>query len=206
MTVLRRIAEGLAGLRRTSGTRPKPKARPRSEPGPVHEIDPTLPATAQVVAIQHPSATLPERPYDLVLLAAVLGLLGDRHDRDLLGDRRRRPDAVRQRGALPRAPDRVRRARRRSRCGSARAIDYRRLRAGRIRCCWSRSLLLGVTLAHAGAQRREAVDPARAADVPAGRDREARARHVPGVLARPQGGSGQDVHRRLRPAPRRVRR
>jgi cell division protein FtsW len=39
-------------------------------------LDPTLPATAQVVAVQHPSATLPERPYDLVLLAAVLGLLG----------------------------------------------------------------------------------------------------------------------------------
>ncbi|MDB4961522.1 MAG: cell division protein FtsW [Myxococcales bacterium] len=39
-------------------------------------IDPTLPATAQVVAIQHPSATLPERPYDLWLLTAVLGLLG----------------------------------------------------------------------------------------------------------------------------------
>lgn len=38
-------------------------------------VDPTLPATAQVVAIQHPSATLPERPYDLWLLVAVLGLL-----------------------------------------------------------------------------------------------------------------------------------
>jgi cell division protein FtsW len=39
-------------------------------------IDPRLPATAQLVSVQHPSATLPERPYDLVLLAAVLGLLG----------------------------------------------------------------------------------------------------------------------------------
>jgi cell division protein FtsW len=38
--------------------------------------DPVLPASAQLVAIQHPSATLPERSYDLVLLAAVLGLLG----------------------------------------------------------------------------------------------------------------------------------
>jgi cell division protein FtsW len=38
-------------------------------------IDPTLPATAQIVAVQHPSATLPERPYDLVLLFAVLALL-----------------------------------------------------------------------------------------------------------------------------------
>ncbi len=39
-------------------------------------IDPTLPATAQVVAVQHPSATVPERPYDLWLLVAALGLLG----------------------------------------------------------------------------------------------------------------------------------
>ncbi|HEX2689828.1 MAG TPA: putative lipid II flippase FtsW [Kofleriaceae bacterium] len=38
-------------------------------------IDPTLPATAQIVAVQHPNATLPERPYDLWLLIAVLGLL-----------------------------------------------------------------------------------------------------------------------------------
>jgi cell division protein FtsW len=35
-----------------------------------------LPAAAQLVAVQHPSATLPERSYDLLLLAAVLGLLG----------------------------------------------------------------------------------------------------------------------------------
>ncbi|HEY0482251.1 MAG TPA: putative lipid II flippase FtsW [Kofleriaceae bacterium] len=39
-------------------------------------IDPMLPAPAQIVAVQHPSANLPERPYDLVLLACVLGLLG----------------------------------------------------------------------------------------------------------------------------------
>src|SRR5262249_37940115 len=39
-------------------------------------LDPTLPATAQIVALQHPSATLPERPYDLLLLAAALGLPG----------------------------------------------------------------------------------------------------------------------------------
>jgi cell division protein FtsW len=60
MTVLRRIAEwrrrGLA-------------------PGEAPRIDPTLPATAQVVAVQHPTVELPERAYDLVLLAAVLGLL-----------------------------------------------------------------------------------------------------------------------------------
>ncbi len=43
---------------------------------PAATIDPTLPAPAKVIAIQHPSATMPERPYDLVLLAAVLGLLG----------------------------------------------------------------------------------------------------------------------------------
>jgi len=45
--------------------------RPATDVG----IDPTLPATAQIVAVQHPSTTLPERPYDLVLLVAVLGLL-----------------------------------------------------------------------------------------------------------------------------------
>jgi cell division protein FtsW len=39
-------------------------------------IDPTLPAAAQIIAVQHPSATLPERAYDLWLLTAVLGLLG----------------------------------------------------------------------------------------------------------------------------------
>ncbi len=38
--------------------------------------DEKLPAAAQLVAVQHPSATLPERPYDLWLLAVVLGLLG----------------------------------------------------------------------------------------------------------------------------------
>jgi cell division protein FtsW len=37
--------------------------------------DPSLPQAASVIAVQHPSATLPERPYDLLLLAAVLGLL-----------------------------------------------------------------------------------------------------------------------------------
>lgn len=58
-----RAREGLAELR----------ARMK-RPGAL--IDPTLPATAQMVSVQHPSATLPERPYDLVLLVAVLGLLG----------------------------------------------------------------------------------------------------------------------------------
>lgn len=38
--------------------------------------DPTLPANAALMSVQHPSATLPERPYDLVLLGAVLALLG----------------------------------------------------------------------------------------------------------------------------------
>ncbi len=62
-SVWARVAGQLAKLRRA----------PRPEPS--GEIDPTLPATAQVVAIQHPSQTLPERPYDLLLVAAVLGLL-----------------------------------------------------------------------------------------------------------------------------------
>ena len=44
-------------------------------PDPEPAIDPTLPATAQLAPVQHPSVTLSERPYDLLLLAAVLGLL-----------------------------------------------------------------------------------------------------------------------------------
>lgn len=46
------------------------------KPDPIGEIDPRLPATAQVVAVQHPSVSVPERPYDLILLGAVLALLG----------------------------------------------------------------------------------------------------------------------------------
>lgn len=38
--------------------------------------EPTLPAAAQTIAIQEPAAAQPERSYDLILLAAVLGLLG----------------------------------------------------------------------------------------------------------------------------------
>lgn len=38
-------------------------------------VDPTLPAAAAIVAVQHPSVTLPERPYDLWLVVSVLGLL-----------------------------------------------------------------------------------------------------------------------------------
>ena len=80
MTVLRRIASRDAPetepavFSRWSKLLARLRKPPR--PDPIGEIDPTLPATAQVVAIQHPSATLPERPYDLVLFAAVLGLLG----------------------------------------------------------------------------------------------------------------------------------
>jgi len=63
MAVLQRALARLKGRIR----RPAPDRR--------EEIDPTLPVVAQVVAVQHPSATLPERPFDLVLVAAVLGLL-----------------------------------------------------------------------------------------------------------------------------------
>ena len=48
------------------------RARLRKK-GPV--IDPTLPATAAVVEIQQPHQDVPERPYDLWLLGAALGLL-----------------------------------------------------------------------------------------------------------------------------------
>lgn len=60
------------GLRALRALRQKLRPEPRQEPA----LDPTLPATAQIVAVQHPSVTLPERPYDLLLLIAVLGLLG----------------------------------------------------------------------------------------------------------------------------------
>jgi len=48
----------------------------RPDPRGTTAMDPTLPATAQLVAVQQPSVALPERPYDLLLLVAVLGLLG----------------------------------------------------------------------------------------------------------------------------------
>ncbi len=38
-------------------------------------IDPTLPATAAIIDVQQPTADVPERPYDLWLLGAALGLL-----------------------------------------------------------------------------------------------------------------------------------
>ena len=56
MAVLRRLVE---------------RIRARREGG-----DVPLPANAALIAVQHPSATLPERPYDLWLLGAVLALLG----------------------------------------------------------------------------------------------------------------------------------
>src|SRR5262249_11809790 len=38
--------------------------------------EPILPPSAALIAVQHPSAALPERSYDLVLLGVVLALLG----------------------------------------------------------------------------------------------------------------------------------
>jgi len=60
---------------RELGQRVRNRLRPPPPPDTIGAIDPRLPACAQVVAVQHPSATLPERPFDLVLLSAVLGLL-----------------------------------------------------------------------------------------------------------------------------------
>jgi cell division protein FtsW len=79
VTVLRRLVgtrdTEAPSVSRWKGLLARVRGR-RGEPAStIGAIDPTLPATAQVVAVQHPSATLPERPYDLVLLAAVLGLL-----------------------------------------------------------------------------------------------------------------------------------
>ena len=57
MAVLRRLVERIRARRE------------KDEPVP-------LPPNAALIAVQHPSERLPERSYDLVLLAAVLGLLG----------------------------------------------------------------------------------------------------------------------------------
>lgn len=57
MSVLRRLVE---------------RIRKRREPA----EEPILPPNAALIAIQNPSVTLPERSYDLLLLAAVLALLG----------------------------------------------------------------------------------------------------------------------------------
>jgi cell division protein FtsW len=65
----------LSGIRRLrAALTPRPAEAPADAAA--RTLDPTLPATAQIVAVQHPSIALPERPYDLVLLACVLGLLG----------------------------------------------------------------------------------------------------------------------------------
>ncbi len=66
-----------------------------------------LPAAAQLVAVQHPSATLPERPYDLLLLAAVLGLLGIGTIEIYSATAADRLTQLRRRHALPRAPARL---------------------------------------------------------------------------------------------------
>ncbi len=65
MAVLRRLVERARTL----------QGRVRDRLG-RRDSDPTLPAAASIIAVQHPSATLPERPFDLLLLVAVLGLLG----------------------------------------------------------------------------------------------------------------------------------
>jgi cell division protein FtsW len=81
-TSLAILLRGLATLRRGLAAlfRGLAAVRRRSGGGAQHDrsaaIDPTLPATAQIIAVQHPGANLPERPYDLVLLASVLALLG----------------------------------------------------------------------------------------------------------------------------------
>jgi cell division protein FtsW len=62
----------LSSIRVPRALRRKSRRELQNEP----VLDPTLPATAQIVAVQHPSVTLPERPYDLLLLIAVLGLVG----------------------------------------------------------------------------------------------------------------------------------
>jgi cell division protein FtsW len=78
MSLLGAARDRLARARVAPGVladRIRKKLRPPPPPDTIGEIDPRLPATAQVVAVQHPSVSLPERPYDLVMLSAILGLL-----------------------------------------------------------------------------------------------------------------------------------
>jgi cell division protein FtsW len=70
MAVLRRLVH--LASRRTRRLRERIGERIRAR----RDSDPTLPASAALISVQHPSATLPERPYDLILVFAVLGLLG----------------------------------------------------------------------------------------------------------------------------------
>ena len=70
MAVLPRVIDQLA--RRAKQLRERLGDRIRAR----RDSEPTLPASAALISVQHPSVTLPERPYDLLLLAAVLGLLG----------------------------------------------------------------------------------------------------------------------------------
>ncbi len=70
MAVLPRVINQLA--RRAKKLRERLGDRIRAR----RDSDPALPASAALISVQHPSVTLPERPYDLFLLAAVLGLLG----------------------------------------------------------------------------------------------------------------------------------
>ena len=70
MSALRRIKA--AAAKRVAGVRARvAKFRKKDDDEPVK-----LPASAALIAVQHPSATLPERSYDLLLIAAVFALLG----------------------------------------------------------------------------------------------------------------------------------
>ncbi|HUS29529.1 MAG TPA: putative lipid II flippase FtsW [Kofleriaceae bacterium] len=67
MAVLRRLVERVSSVRARLVGRLR---RERSDDEPTK-----LPASASLIAIQHPSATLPERSYDLLLIGAVFALL-----------------------------------------------------------------------------------------------------------------------------------
>jgi len=73
----RQVASTAAALRKAAGSLRRAAGSLRgAPPGSASlTIDPTLPATAQIVAVQQPSIAVTERPYDLLLLVAVLGLL-----------------------------------------------------------------------------------------------------------------------------------
>jgi cell division protein FtsW len=74
MAVLRRVVARARFLREQVRARIRTTIGERMRAR--RDSEPVLPPNAALISVQHPSVTLPERPYDLILLAAVLGLLG----------------------------------------------------------------------------------------------------------------------------------
>ena len=148
-------------------------------------------------------------PVDAVLAATVIALIGFGVVMVYSASAVAGDGAVPRPAVLPEAPGRLRRRRRSLLMWAASRVDYHRLykltyprprrRRRAARSCASSGF------GHSGGgAARWLVDRARAH--PARRDGQARARHLARLLARQEGRAGQDVHRRVPPAPHRGRR